>query len=240
MSSQSLSFGSGNVYAIPSTGDLTPVQFGVLQDVSVDFAFTNKELMGQNQFAVAVARASGKITGKAKAATFSARAFNLVFGAIVTPTTQNNVSAGEAATVPAATTYICTAANAATFLQDLGVIYANTGKAFTKVFGRANCRAVRSQRGWYLHFRGSRRVCRCPVELHLLDRRREQAEHHEPACRRPANGEVGALARLQRAVRRTGTERGHLQQAVPGLQERGLDRSRARLRVLRRCRRQHR
>ena len=52
-------FGSGVVFAVPLTNAQgnplasgTPVRFGVLQDVSVDFSFTNKELHGQNQFEV--------------------------------------------------------------------------------------------------------------------------------------------------------------------------------------------
>ena len=130
-----LSFGSGNVFAVPVSGlsDLTPVQFGTLQDVSLDFTFTMKDLMGQYQFPVASARAAGKITGKAKYANFSARSFNLVFGCTVTSAGQNNVSATEAGAVPGASTYTVTVANSATFATDLGVLYANTGKAFAKV-----------------------------------------------------------------------------------------------------------
>jgi hypothetical protein len=130
-----LSFGSGNVFAVPVSGltDMTPVQFGTLQDVSLDFSFTMKDLMGQYQFPVATARSAGKITGKAKYANFSARSFNLVFGATVTSAGQNNVSATEAGAIPATTTYTVTAANSATFVSDLGVVYAATGRAFAKV-----------------------------------------------------------------------------------------------------------
>ena len=126
------SFGSGNAFAVPLSGitDTTPIQFGTLQDISVDFDFTMKDLMGQFQFPVASARASGKITGKAKLATFSARALNLIFGSSVTTGSQINTQVAEAGAVTSAT---YTAANSATFLTDLGVYYASTGKAFTKV-----------------------------------------------------------------------------------------------------------
>ncbi len=126
------SFGSGNVTAVPVSGisDLTPVQFGTLQDISVDYDFSTKQLMGQSQFPVAVARASGKITGKAKLANFSARQFNLLFGCSVTTGSQTAQVYGEAGTI-ASNTY--TAANNTTFAQDLGVIYASTGKQFAKV-----------------------------------------------------------------------------------------------------------
>ena len=130
-----LSFGSGSMFAVPVSGisDQTPVQFGTLQDISVDFAFTMKDLMGQFQFPVASARSSGKITGKAKTANFSARMFNLVFGSTITSTGQTNASVTEAGAVPASTPYTVTAANSATFATDLGVVYASTGKAFAKV-----------------------------------------------------------------------------------------------------------
>ncbi len=130
-----LSFGSGNAFAVPLSGlnDQTPVQFGTLQDVSLDFAFTTKDLMGQYQFPVATARSMGKITGKAKYANFSARSFNLVFGGTITSAGQNNVAATESGAVPAGSGYTVTAANSATFVTDLGVLYAATGKAFAKV-----------------------------------------------------------------------------------------------------------
>jgi hypothetical protein len=41
-----------------------PRQFGIVQDVTIDFDWTDKELWGQNQFPVAIARGQGKITGK--------------------------------------------------------------------------------------------------------------------------------------------------------------------------------
>ena len=133
--SQQFSFGSGNVFAVPVTGisDPTPIQFGTLQDTSVDFDFSTKDLMGQYQMPVAVARSSAKVTGKAKMAAFSARLFNTVFGGTITTGSMVNLSATEAGMVPASSTYTVTAANSATFATDLGVIYASTGKAFTKV-----------------------------------------------------------------------------------------------------------
>ena len=85
-------FGSGFLYGVP-TADATgaaianpsPVQFGVLQDVSVDFAFENKMLYGQNQFPVAVGRGKGKIGIKAKFANINGALMNsVVFG--VAPT----------------------------------------------------------------------------------------------------------------------------------------------------------
>ena len=64
-----LSFGSGAVWGertdVTGTG-IGPRQFGVLQDIRIDFDWTDKPLYGQLQFPVAVARGQGKITGTAK------------------------------------------------------------------------------------------------------------------------------------------------------------------------------
>src|SRR5208283_697884 len=65
----SLAFGSGVLIGTTSAG---PLQFGTLQDVSVDFSFSLKSLMGQYQFPVAVARGAGKISGKEKSPNFDA------------------------------------------------------------------------------------------------------------------------------------------------------------------------
>ncbi len=62
----SVAFGSGVLIATPSGANATPVQFGALQDVSLDFSFASKQLFGQYQFPIAFARGEGKISGKAK------------------------------------------------------------------------------------------------------------------------------------------------------------------------------
>ena len=82
-SQNTLSFGIGALVATPQGGG-SPVQFGTLQEVEVDFKSTLKELMGQFKFPVAVAAGAFKITWKAKSANVSASVFNLLFGA--TPT----------------------------------------------------------------------------------------------------------------------------------------------------------
>ena len=95
-----------------------------------------KELWGQFQFPVDIARGQGKITGRAK----FARIFGAIYGDLFfgqTPATgQLTVSENEAATVPATSPYTVTVANAATFSDDLGVFYAggaNAGQRFTRV-----------------------------------------------------------------------------------------------------------
>jgi hypothetical protein len=123
-------FGAGVLWGVPTidiTGAVianpTPVPFGALQDISLDFSWTMKELYGQYQMPLAVGRGAAKVTGKAKAARISASLFNLTFGEtpvagqLVAALDEKQTTALDAATVT----------HAATFVQDLGVSYAATG-----------------------------------------------------------------------------------------------------------------
>jgi hypothetical protein len=132
-------FGSGSLWAIPTitlagvaVTNPTPVPFGALQDVTVDMSWTMKELFGQYQFPLAVARGTAKLTAKAKAAKITATLFNQVFGESVTTPAENKVAFQEAGTVPAASVYIVTVTNNATWTTDLGVIYSATGLPLTR------------------------------------------------------------------------------------------------------------
>jgi hypothetical protein len=71
-------FGSGNLYGLAGA---VPVarKFGALQDVSVDISFNLKELYGQNQFPLTIARGQGKIEGKAKFANLNGGMVNDLF-----------------------------------------------------------------------------------------------------------------------------------------------------------------
>jgi hypothetical protein len=134
-----LSFGQGALWGartdavIAGTPDLGARQFGVLQDIQVDFDFTSKELYGQSQFPVAIARGQGKITGKAKFAQVLGLLYSDLFFGLTGATGQFGVAQYEAGTVPAVSTYTITVANAATYNDDLGVTYASSGKRFTRV-----------------------------------------------------------------------------------------------------------
>lgn len=74
-------FGVGALFAKFSDG--TSVEFGTLQDCSVDFSFDKKELYGRNQFPVKVARAKGKVDCKATYADIKAEALNLVLNGTI-------------------------------------------------------------------------------------------------------------------------------------------------------------
>jgi hypothetical protein len=126
-------FGSGTLFGYRTdVAVATPVQFGALQDVSLDFQFAIKELHGQYQFPLAVARSTAKVTGKAKFAQIGGRAFNdLFFGQALT-TGQKITGLNEAANVPASPFQV-TVANAATFVEDLGAVFAATGSPLIRV-----------------------------------------------------------------------------------------------------------
>lgn len=128
------SFGSGVLIGTRNDiADATPVNFGLVQEVTIDQTASVKEIYGQYQYPLAGARGTIKTTGKAKVARISGLAFaNLYYG--LTPATgQLATSFAEAGSVPASTPYTVSVANAANFADDEGVVYAASGLPLTKV-----------------------------------------------------------------------------------------------------------
>ena len=127
-------FGAGALYGLDnSTPTPTPVKFGTLQDVSVEFSADAKELYGANQFAAHIGRGKSKITCKAKLGQIQGAMLNVLFFGLPKSTGELLEAQGEAAEIPAALPYTVTVANAATFTQDLGVVYAANGAPLTQV-----------------------------------------------------------------------------------------------------------
>ena len=129
--SQTAQGGVGDLIWIPNsttagTSGPTPRRFGILQDVSVDFSGSNKPLYGKGRMPAFVMDTEFKIEGKAKGAQFKADLFNLFFGAAA-PTAGNTrrVSLDEAITPTGSG--VATVAQAATFVEDLGVYDTVTG-----------------------------------------------------------------------------------------------------------------
>ena len=120
---------SGNNITNPS-----PVQFGTLQDCSVDFSFDTKLLHGQKYFAEAVGRGKGKINGKAKFAQINGATLNsLFFGQVMTSGIVNNVYDVIGQAIPATPfTVTVVPPNSGTWAYDLGVRDAN-GLTMTRV-----------------------------------------------------------------------------------------------------------
>src|SRR5579862_9196541 len=125
-------FGAGVLVGTPvqdasgnAISPASPVQFGILQEISCDYEWEVKELYGAAQFPVDLGRGKGKVTMKAKAANINAELFNtFMFGQTVatgyqaiyqdltgTTLTAGSTGAGVAPSPP----------NGGIFLADLGV-----------------------------------------------------------------------------------------------------------------------
>jgi hypothetical protein len=127
------SFGSGVLIGTRTdVPNATPINFGLLQEVSIDESASTKSLMGQFQRPIAIARGSVKTTGKAKVARISGIAFSSLYYGVTPAAGQVATSFAEAWAIPA-TPYEATVTNAATFVDDAGVTYAATGLPLTLV-----------------------------------------------------------------------------------------------------------
>jgi hypothetical protein len=131
-----LAFGSGALWGerTDQTGSgIGPRQFGVLQDIQIDFDWTQKELYGQYQFPVAIGRGKGKISGKAKFAQILGLLYSDLFFGEAASVGQFGVAEYEAGAVPTMPSFTIVVSNAASYNDDLGVTYAATGERFNRV-----------------------------------------------------------------------------------------------------------
>lgn len=126
-------FGSGALYGVSSASGSTPVKFGAIHEVNVDFSFNVKELYGQFQFPLAIARGTGKITGKAKFGQIQSNIYNSLYFTDTQTTGSIIVANDEAGTIPASSTYTITVSHGSVFEADLGVRYADGSGALTLV-----------------------------------------------------------------------------------------------------------
>lgn len=135
-------FGSGILWGTPLTdasgaavANPTPLIFGTLQDTELDFKFELKQLHGQNQFAVAIGRGKGTVSGKAKMADIRAGFLEtIVFGASSASGLTAAVYDTVGAAIPTTPFQITvTPPNSGTFAADLGVIDSTTGREMKRV-----------------------------------------------------------------------------------------------------------
>jgi len=112
----------------PQISGQGPIQFGICQKIDVNWSYTDKPLYGQLQFPVAVARGQGKIDGKITAAQMNALLYSDIFFGLTAVPGQFSVEPKEITTVAGGYTVI----NAATYLDDLGVIYKANGNHFVR------------------------------------------------------------------------------------------------------------
>jgi hypothetical protein len=121
-------FGSGVLIGTQlNVANPTPINFGLVQKVSVDTSVSVKELYGQYAFPVAVGSGTRKVQCKASLARFSGQAIGRLFYNQV-PTAGSTISAfAEVHSVPATGPFTITVINSTHFLADQGVVYAATG-----------------------------------------------------------------------------------------------------------------
>lgn len=129
-----LGFGAGTLWGTPlldSTGaavaNPTPVKFGVLQEVTLDIEFAQKELYGGNQFPVAIGRGAGKVSGSAKQAQINGLMWaSLLFGQTPASGLLGDFQDTAGAVIPTTPFEITpTVPSSGTWSADLGVLDAN-------------------------------------------------------------------------------------------------------------------
>ena len=135
MSTPLAAFGPGIL--IVQRTDITipaPVNIGFAQEFTFDISGTIKELYGQNQWPLAVARGTIKGTGKIKAATLSGLAMAAVFyGQTNSTSNQLAWTIGSTFTLSTASTAAVQVGSSLTFDTDLGITYANSGLPLQRV-----------------------------------------------------------------------------------------------------------
>lgn len=108
--------------------DYTPIRFGALQDVSIEFSAETKQLFSLNQFPIDSARGKTKIMGKAKVAQIMGRMYNDLFFGQTLATGSVKYAYNESTNVASSASPTYTVANAASVpLTDQGVFDGFTG-----------------------------------------------------------------------------------------------------------------
>jgi hypothetical protein len=127
-------FGSGVLIGTQlNVANPTPINFGLVQKVSVDTSVSVKELYGQYAFPVAVGSGTRKVQCKASLARFSAQALGRLWYNQIPSLGSKVVAFAEAHPVPATSPYTVTVTNGANFVADQGVTYASTGNPLIAV-----------------------------------------------------------------------------------------------------------
>lgn len=128
-------FGPGAAYITRTDiANGTPVNIGFAQELSIDVSYGTKELYGQNQYALDVARGTAKTSGKMKAAQISGIALNAAFFGQSFSSGILSAVLAENHPVPATPFQVTVAPpSSGTFDTDLGVVNHATGIPMTKV-----------------------------------------------------------------------------------------------------------
>ncbi len=121
-------FGSGVLTGIRNdVAGTTPMRFGALQDVTVEWIGDTKELFATTQYPLDAARGKTKISGKAKVAEIKAQMYNdLFFGQTLT-TGALKFAWNESTTLGTGAASYTIANSGSTPLVDQGVFYVSNG-----------------------------------------------------------------------------------------------------------------
>jgi len=125
-----MQFGFGSGILTGTRTDIaggSPIRFGALQNVDVEFSGEIKELYSMNQYPIDTARGKTKVSGKAKVAEIKGHMYNDLFFGLTLNTGSTRYQWNEAAT--AGSTYVVANASS-TPLVDQGVFNASTGIQF--------------------------------------------------------------------------------------------------------------
>lgn len=137
-----VAFGAGNMYVTQlqdafgaAIANPTPYPLMILQEGTLDFSGDNKELYGQNQFPVAVARGKTKLQVKVKPARIIAGVWNAVFfGQTISAGLIANFTDSVGTAIPTTPFQITIVPpSSGTYAADLGVISGATGFPLTRV-----------------------------------------------------------------------------------------------------------
>lgn len=131
-------FGPGALYLTNTqVANATPINIGKVQEFSYDETGETKELYGEDQYPLVIARGTIKATGKAKAALVSGIALNAAFWGLTFSSGQLQMARNVAGAIPGTPYQITpTVPGSGTFDTDLGVVYtsgANAGLPLVKV-----------------------------------------------------------------------------------------------------------
>ena len=137
-------FGSGVLIATPqgptpyaapfgSAANLytSPINVGLVNEVSLDIKAPTKKLYGQNSFPVAIGIGTRSLSGKAKLARISGKALGTCFFGYTPATGETLTQFGE--NVSAITSHAYTTTNSAHWVVDQGITYASTGLPMTQL-----------------------------------------------------------------------------------------------------------
>jgi hypothetical protein len=133
-----MEFGFGSGILTGSRNDIanqTPVRFGALQNIDLEFAGDIKELFATQQFPIDVARGKTKITGKAKVAEIKGSMYNEIFFGQTLATGALKYAYNESVAAGTSGFSYTVANSGSTPLVDQGAFYVSGGNQLNFVTG---------------------------------------------------------------------------------------------------------